>query len=434
MLIKDLNKTLDKLNTLKFEQNELQAILRPMQADIVSRKLINCLNWLKTFSSGLQALVWLYRFLLLLLSWLLSASVPVLASEQESNQTVPLIFVPGLKGSQLRDATGESVWLTAAQALNLNTPSLALPLLWINGVQTKDAIQTEGILAQVTVIPFLLEQSLYGPWLNAASEMKRPFYAFAYDWRRDNLETLEQLESFIKEVRNRHQANKVQIVAHSMGGLLTLAAMNRHPEMLHSVIFAGVPFSGGIGFLPDLHTGTDTGLNSKILSPEVLFTFPSLYSLFPLDGSGLEDNHGKALPLDFYKLEDWKAYRLGLFSLDRPPELAQETFLDQALQSARQFRTLLQPKALEYPPILVVAGDSLPTLAKGILNGPESIRGVDFDSAAKQPGDGRVCFNHALPPKGIAYELIVSKQEHSQLLNDPDLIAIIENWLISDHD
>lgn len=107
---------------------------------------------------------------------------------------------------------------------------------------------------------------------------------------------LDSFETFVSEIAKRHGNSKVQIIAHSMGGLITFALLNKRPGMIHSAIFAGkfykrsqssgVPFGQGIGFLKDLHIGTSTGFNSKILGPEILFTFPSLYNFFPF-----KDNH-----------------------------------------------------------------------------------------------------------------------------------------------
>lgn len=340
---------------------------------------------------------------------------------------VPLVFVPGLKGSVLADVTGKTAWVTGLQALGLSTPPLALPLNWNDGVQQRDLLRPSGILAKVSVIPHLLDEKVYGPWLEAAARMNRPFHPFAYDWRRDNLESLAGLEAFIDSIRGKYGVARVKVVAHSMGGLLTLALLNRRPEIFHSVVFAGVPFAGGIGFLPDLHVGTPVGLNRRILAPEVLFSFPSVYSLFPTDGSGLENAQGQPVAMDFYSVDGWKRHRLGIFSEDHDNVVERERYLDAALKVARNFRALLQPEQHAYPPIIVVASGGLPTLARARLNGPKSIRGVDFDTSPKEPGDGRVRLRSALPPGGISYRLIASDSEHTQLLNDPSIIEMIGN-------
>ena len=47
-----------------------------------------------------------------------------------------------------------------------------------------------------------------------------------------------------------------------------------------------MPFTQGISFLRDLHVGSPTGLNHKLIGPNVLCTFPSAYSFFPF-----KENH-----------------------------------------------------------------------------------------------------------------------------------------------
>lgn len=48
-----------------------------------------------------------------------------------------------------------------------------------------------------------------------------------------------------------------------MGGLITMVALNKRPELFQSVLFAGVPFMPGVGFLEDLHAGTLLYLQKK---------------------------------------------------------------------------------------------------------------------------------------------------------------------------
>jgi alpha-beta hydrolase superfamily lysophospholipase len=48
----------------------------------------------------------------------------------------------------------------------------------------------------------------------------------------------------------------VQIIAHSLGGLMTFAAMRDHPEKYSpGAVVVGVPFGTGIQYFQDLHKG-----------------------------------------------------------------------------------------------------------------------------------------------------------------------------------
>jgi len=193
---------------------------------------------------------------------------------------VPLVFIHGIKGAVLSDERGAVRWLNPRQALNLESPRLALPVEWKGDEQARDGITASGVLRDVYVIPFVLGEKVYGPFLDKAGKLDRPFYPFAYDWRRDNLETLARFIAFLEDVSEKNKGAKIQVVAHSMGGLITRAALAQRPDLFQSVIFAGVAFGGGIGFLPDMHAGAPVGRNKTILSPEVFFTFPSVYTLF----------------------------------------------------------------------------------------------------------------------------------------------------------
>ncbi len=331
----------------------------------------------------------------------------------------PLVFIHGIKGGKLIDKSGSVVWISAWQALGLSTPNLALPLSFEQGGQVRDGQSAGEVLDWVTVVPLLYRSAVYGPWLEAAAKLGS-FHPFAYDWRRDNRETVEAFTEFLRKL-----PEPARVVAHSMGGLITLAVLNRNPELFHSVVFAGVPFAGGIGFLLDLHAGTSVGLNGKILSPLVLASFPSVYTLFPEKSEALVEAGGKVLTMDFYDAGQWRDKKLGQFAEGRATPDTFAAFLAEALARGKEFRSWLTPRAGKYPPVLVVNGKSFPTLAKAVAGGSKAVAGWDFESAPKEPGDGRVLEAHSLPPAGIPFEVFSSSMEHSDLLNDPAVVERI---------
>lgn len=338
----------------------------------------------------------------------------------------PIVFIPGIKGSVLADNGAAVKWITPLQALGLASPNLSLPLDWKDGKQGQDGLSPRAVLSGVRILPWFLEQQVYGPLLKAAGNTKRPFFAFPYDWRRDNNETLAKFENFVEWVRQKNQGARIRVIAHSMGGLITLALLNKRPELFDSVVFVGVPFSGTITFLLDMHAGTATGLNRAILSPEVLFTHPSIYTLFPVEGSGLVDAAGKPIQVDFYSPEDWKKHGLGIFYDSSAVTPQQKNYLTVALQRAKAFRQLLVPRDQRYPPITIVSGREIPTLASVMQNGPHSINGWDFDAQPKEPGDGRVLVKQSFPPAGIPYRVVYSKADHADQLSDPVVLTLIQ--------
>lgn len=348
-----------------------------------------------------------------------------------AEEAVPLVFIHGIKGSELLSDTGSVEWVGALQALGFKTPDLKLETRFDDGRQPLGPLLPGKILARINVLPVLVGVDIYGPWLKAAGSWGKPFYQFSYDWRRDNLETMATFAKFLESVKERHGGRKVQVVGHSMGGMLALAVMNRNPELFDRVVLAGSPLGGGIGFLTDLHQGTSTGLNGEIVGPDVVKTFPSVFCFFPERPGNLLDANGQVLDMSFFNADDWRRLKIGMYAEGRDPGEAYVPFFTEALARAKRFRELLRPGPSKepLPPVLVVAGKSYQTLTKAIQGGAKSELGWDFESAAKVPGDGRVAYVNAMPPEGIAYEVFETTADHTDLLSDPPVQKAIEDFL-----
>lgn len=343
----------------------------------------------------------------------------------------PIVFVHGFTGSTLVSAAGEKMWLGATTALGLRTPNLSLPTRFSSGTQARDGLHATAPLDKVSLLPGLVEKKIYQPFLEAMRQGSHAFHPFAYDWRRDNFEALEQLKVYVQQVRAKHAGAKVRLVAHSMGGLIGLGLLNAQPEAIADVVFAGVPFEGGIGLLQELHAGNRVGLNNQVLGPAVVATFAAAYTFFPEDGHGLVAADGTPIPMDFFDPACWKQQQLGMFAVGRKdaadPNHAQlYALLRQILPRARQFRQLLiSRKDLTYPPILVVSGRAQPSLMKLVRQGPKSIHGWDFSCAPQDLGDGRVSLANSRPYRGIPHTVMTSARSHADLLNDPAVISAI---------
>lgn len=338
----------------------------------------------------------------------------------------PLVFIHGIKGAELVDAQGEVVWVAASQALGFSTPQLALETRFVDGKQPVDALKPHGVLAKISIIPGIFSVNVYGPFLDAALASGRPFHPFAYDWRRDNNETVKAFIAFLEDLAKKYAPQKPVVVAHSMGGLITLAVLNERPDLFDRIVFAGVPFRGGVGFLSDLTVGEATGFNDEILGRDVLATCPSVFTLFPLAHESVVDAGQKPVAVNFYEAEDWKRFRLGPYAEKTPPE-TYAIFLRETLSRGKAFRQRLTPKSgAVLPPILIVTSKAHKTLVKVQLGGPKSENGVDFESMAKADGDGRVAYDTSLPPSEIVpVRIMTTLNDHSELLNDPEVIGAV---------
>jgi pimeloyl-ACP methyl ester carboxylesterase len=344
-----------------------------------------------------------------------------------------VVFIHGIKGAELLDGDGDVQWVTALQALGLSTPDLSLPTAFgPDGKQPAGPLHAGPILRSISVIPVVFEADIYGTFLEAAAGFGQPFYEFSYDWRRDNNETLAAFLKFLADIQSRNGGAKVRVIGHSMGGMLTLAAVNTHPELFAKVVLAGSPLGGGIGFLPDLTDGDATGLNHGLMAPAVVATFPSVFCFFSLPGGAGDGDllgaNGASLHADLYDAATWQTLKLGPYADGAPPP-GYGDFLRDVLSRAKRFRTQLAPAAINYPPILVVAGNTIPTLSKARQGGPSAEHGWDFESEPMVPGDGRVSYVHALPAAGIPHKVITTANGHADLLSDPQVIAAIRAFV-----
>lgn len=353
-----------------------------------------------------------------------------------SPKSSPMIFIHGIKGGMLQNSKQEVQWLTGLQGIGMGTPNLKLPIHWNPQTmqQDRDQIQPSTPLNTVTLIPGIIQVGIYRGILREGPKVYPNFHPFGYDWRRNNLENLEH---FLTKTRQLHATHKqaVNIVAHSMGGLITMAALQQAPELFDKVFFVGVPFDGGVGFLEDLHAGTSTGLNASILAPEVLATMPSTYSLFPLKAREELSDGQHPIPLDFYNPSDWQRLKLGPFAheFSSTPEFKQH--IQHSMKVAKIFRKQISNGKLlkdgqlltQQPEIFVISGQDIPTKVQFIQNGPQSVKGWDFKNGKKAPGDGKVSYARSFPPKGLKYTHFESHVVHGYQLDNQ---AVIE-WILS---
>ncbi len=351
---------------------------------------------------------------------------------------LPIVFVPGIKGSKLIDDKGDLRWLDAATALGFSTPDLRL-----SGESRE--LKPNGALDRITAVPYLIDVAVYAPWLKAMSEQDEiDFYVFSYDWRKKNLDSRDQLIEFLEEIGKKYQRKPI-LIGHSMGGMLSLSAINLKPSLVQKVVFVGVPFRGGIGYMKDLHVGVGTGINSKIQSPCMIARYETVYGFFPRLNTWdskdvVVDSQGKTLELDLYDGKVWKENHLGFYAQKcEPADIPSDEEFQINLNNSWKFRESLTPSKdllKSKLPMLVIHGNNL-LVRKAMtklerqpnLNSNEKNFYWDLEIAPKEMGDGSVSYANSLPPEPLVYQSILTTYEHSALLNDPKVIKSILGFI-----
>jgi pimeloyl-ACP methyl ester carboxylesterase len=383
------------------------------------------------------------------------------ALRQERN---PVIVIHGFIGSKLRNArTHGTVWGRFVDAIKRGKPDdLSLPIDSLDLSQNRDELVAYDIYESVVGVKF------YGGLLDSLREaggyhfgdIKDPrpgdtAFVYYYDWRRDNVESAIGLGRAIQHIKDRLHAPEMRfdIVAHSMGGMLAQYYLKYGTEDVvrdgrdHPVTYAGAPNLARVVLLGAPNRGTmsafrilNTGF-SRTMSPEVMFTMPSLYQLLPYDGRGhFVDPKGNPVDVDLYDASTWVRNGWSVFNPNRRSQRPQalrvkrarpsrspwgdsiahmRSFLQAALERARAFHAALEREGPEDAPvpIHIFGSDCIPTLDCAVLKQtPKGTLTMLDDEATPDrdvrqiekvmiaPGDGTVTADSllAVPRSGIA--------------------------------
>lgn len=289
----------------------------------------------------------------------------------------PLILVPGLTGSELRDKkTGEKVWIRAFKSqsddirlpLAADIPSMRDDLIpgdvirnvSFGGVSFRDVYG--GFVKSMTANGGYHEEKWDSP---SPDGYKDSIYVFPYDWRLDNIQNARLLVRSIQKLKTKFNKPdlKFDIVAHSMGGIISRYAAMYGDADLPAAGTAPVPTWAGakdidkIVLLGTPNEGTPTTLSAMVsgatfggiridlpfvqdTSRFTVFTIPAVYELLPAPGTfKIYDENLKPLNLDLYDPKVWKEY--GWNPID-DPDFADNFTADERKLAPLFFTTMLE--------------------------------------------------------------------------------------------
>lgn len=358
----------------------------------------------------------------------------------------PVVVIPGILGSRLRDAeSGVELWPGSLWSVALGTKQhLALPFDPATLQPTAEA-QPDGLFEAALGTDFYgeilrtLEHA--GGYRRArpgepADRRERRYYVFAYDWRQDNVRTAAKLDAFIEQIRRDYGDPQLQvdIVAHSMGGLVTryflrYGARDVLPELhrddfrvpdtgadkVRTAILLGTPNLGSARSLHGFIEGAAVGL--RRIPTEVLATMPSVFQLFPHPiNDWLIDIEGRPLDRDLFDVEIWRRFGWSVFDEaalarlrsrhDAAHVAALQRLFEAHLERARRFVWALSVRPGHDHAVRIVAfgGDCSLTPARLLVEeveGESVVRlypddiarprpGIDYSRLMLEPGDNQV--------------------------------------------
>jgi len=215
---------------------------------------------------------------------------------------VPLVFIPGIAGSVL-SLNGIQKWPSISESdirsLNWRTglqgliPTDIVRASYGKMIYGPIAIHLTGIGGQgYTEFPINNNPSNMTTGFQAVTQSLSPkptFFPFPYDWRNSNSTQTATLHQYIANIRQLHGGAKVDIVAHSMGGLLARRyILDYGSDDINHLVTVGSPFWGAPKAIQYLLVGGFFGVGlidayNNAAMIETLPTLPGVHELLPSD-------------------------------------------------------------------------------------------------------------------------------------------------------
>ena len=359
---------------------------------------------------------------------------------------MPIIFIPGIKGSELVD-----------------TYPINFPVRW----SLEDMVPFNFFNLFEDEEDFLLRDGLYdkdfhlfrewkpidyayGRLLKKLRENDSHCYVYPYDWRRTLERSAEQLTEFIRHISGKHTQKttpEISFVTHSMGGLVLRSALGLiHsrdlPIKIGRIVFIAPPFRGAIGAIKSLIVGERDGwLGDRDGYRKLARSFPSIYQLIPSFKNALIDSVTKE-SLDPFDIDNWQA------NVTQGGKGFQNSFLKNAkafvgheqIQSNQsptnisseapmlQEETFVQSYG-DRTLILLGTNHKTPWQIPVIVDNPRNRNWFDFDNVEENSwGDGRVHLK-SVAIEGVTLAAFDTQMSHGRVCREETIYNATKMWL-----
>jgi pimeloyl-ACP methyl ester carboxylesterase len=361
-------------------------------------------------------------------------------SSHLSDNASPIIIIPGLMGSTLVNEKGEEVWPKSASNLAFSRfDELA-------GDVGNDGIVPGRLFDSLAGIDFYAtlqttlekvghyEKSQAGIPVPPLMKNKRRYYVLLYDWRKSNFEAVNELHALIDKIRTdyRNPALKVDIIAHSNGGLISRYYLQYGPQVpdqranpkpwqegsarIRRIAMLGTPNLGSIISVSRLYQGFRFGL--RVIPPQILSSFATPFEALPSPKSALFiDNNGTTVDLDIYDPQVWQRNEWSVFSPEIRKQIRENSSNPEAdlakldsrfithLQQAKHFQQALSvPLLKNSTEIALFGGDCKLTDSRAVVENEagklklvfeadqikDKKKNIDYAQWLMAPGDGLV--------------------------------------------
>ncbi len=376
----------------------------------------------------------------------------------------PVIVVPGMMGSRLQQLSkSRTVW-GAFDNMSIDSDNaadvrlLACPLLADTDLGNfRDGVGATGVLdtLKINIAGLALSHKAYLNILRmlgiggyrdeelglagAVNYGQRHFtcFQFPYDWRCDNADNAKRFHKFLLEKKDYVEEQRLKrfgvatpvkfdIVAHSMGGLLTRYYLRYGDqganvdgnevelnwagcENVDRVILIAPPNNGSAKSLVLTHEGFSFSVVFAPFPSGMVASLPSIYQLMPNGPNPCVFDSESGNPLNHYDIETWDRRGWGMLNPDQDPVLQQllpevdsaeerhsiaKAHVARCLERAYALHRALNVRASppEGTTIHLFAGDAIPTVETLTSN----LKERTLTTRSESPGDRTVTRKSAM--------------------------------------
>ncbi len=218
-----------------------------------------------------------------------SISCDFYSSPQSENRT-PVLILPGVLGTDIKKGS-DILWANPIMAIPGNSDDFMDPLQFeIDLTPLDDSLLVDKVIGEKPLFDYT--QGLINEFINQGYTEEQNLFTFAYDWRYgvsgkypSGSTTVDLLKTKINEIISQTGSTKIDIIAHSTGGLLVKKYVMDNPASHHlnKVVMVGVPNLGAPKAVKVLLEGDGFGvfgLNDSEMK-KLAKNMPVIYDLAP---------------------------------------------------------------------------------------------------------------------------------------------------------
>lgn len=221
---------------------------------------------------------------------------PVVTPPTETTEHNPVIIVPGITGSTLTKEYGDKseLWLNLTKLALSPTDSYLddLKLLQAGTPSTVRPVVVGDIIRSASTVDIF--SGLINAFKGKGYVEGTDLFVFPYDWRLSNTTNQALLKDMVAAALKKSGKTKVDVIAHSMGGLLVKDYIAENPTApIDHLFYIAVPHLGAPKTFKTLMYGDDMGFRYS-LNPELQIpvlnearsklisqNMPAVYELLP---------------------------------------------------------------------------------------------------------------------------------------------------------